>query len=259
MVARSRSEPNRFARELFSDLPSRYDRLASVLSMGQDRRWRAAMLERVVAGPGSKVLDVATGPAGVALAIQRRTGASVVGVDVTETMLRRGQANVAAAGRETQIKLVLARGEDLPFPDGSFDALTFTYLLRYVADPAATLAELARVVRPSGTVASLEFNLPPRPLWRPLWWAYTASVLPVAGGLLGGREWCEVGRFLGPSIASHYARYPVAWTIGAWRDAGLVDVGARAMSLGGGLVMWGTKAPARVAPALASGERSSGG
>lgn len=244
MVARSRSEPNRFARELFADLPQRYDRLAAVLSMGQDRRWRSAMLDRIVAGPGSRVLDVATGPAGVALAIQRRTGASVVGIDVTETMLRRGQANVAAAGREPKVKLVVGRGEQLPFPDASFDALTHTYLLRYVADPAATLAELARVVRPGGTVASLEFNLPPRPAWRPLWWAYTASVLPLAGGLLGGREWYDVGRFLGPSIASHYARYPVSWTIGAWRDAGLVDVGARAMSLGGGLVMWGTRAAA---------------
>ncbi|MGH9130696.1 MAG: class I SAM-dependent methyltransferase [Acidimicrobiales bacterium] len=247
VVALSRTEPNRFARELFAGLPSRYDVLAGILSMGQDRRWRAAMLERVVAGPGCRVLDVATGPAGVALAVQRRTGASVVGVDVTEEMLRRAKSNVATAGRESLIKLVLARGEQLPFPDASFDALTVTYLLRYVADPAATLAELARVVRPGGTVASLEFNLPPLPLWRPLWRAYTGFVLPVAGGLLGGRQWYDVGRFLGPSIAAHYASYPVAWTIGAWRDAGLVDVGARAMSLGGGLVMWGTKGPGSAA------------
>lgn len=246
-VARSRSEPNRFARELFSGLPARYDTLAAVLSMGQDRRWRSAMVDRVVAGPGSRILDVATGPAGVALAVQRRTGASVVGIDVTETMLRRGQANVAAAGREPDIKLLVGRGEQLPFPDSSFDALTFTYLLRYVADPAATLAELARVVRPSGTVASLEFHLPSLPLWRPLWWVYTRAVLPPAGGLLGGREWYDVGRFLGPSIASHYARYPLAWTIGAWQDAGLTGVGARVMSLGGGLVMWGTKAGLAVA------------
>ncbi len=63
-----------------------------------------------------------------------------------------------------------------------------------------------------------------------------------AGWLTGGREWYEVGRFLGPSIAGHYRRYPVAWTVDAWRKAGIQDVGFKQMSLGGGLVMWGTRA-----------------
>lgn len=242
MLTRSRAEPTGFARELFDGLPTRYDTLAAVLSLGQDRRWRAAMLERMVAGPGSRALDVATGPAGVALGIQRLTGARVVGIDVTETMLRRGQANVAAAGRDANVALLVGRGEQLPFPDASFDALSFTYLLRYVADPAATLAELARVLRPGGTMCSLEFQVPTRPVWRWAWWAYTRWVLPVGGAMLGGRQWYEVGRFLGPSISEHYRRYPLSWTVAAWRSAGLRDVGSRAMSLGGGLVMWGTKA-----------------
>jgi demethylmenaquinone methyltransferase/2-methoxy-6-polyprenyl-1,4-benzoquinol methylase len=244
MVERSRREPNRFASELFEGLGARYDTLAAVLSLGQDRRWRAAMLERVVAGPGSKALDVATGPAGVALAIQRRTGAAVVGVDVTEDMLRRGQRNVAESGRDHNIALVVGKGEQLPFPDASFDALTFTYLLRYVADPAATLVELARVVRPGGTISSLEFHLPDRLAWRQAWRAYTRIVLPAAGALLGGREWYNVGRFLGPSIEEHYTNYPVPWTVNAWREAGIGHVGARLMSLGGGLVMWGVRSEA---------------
>ncbi len=244
MVERSRSEPSRFASELFDGLGARYDALAAVLSLGQDRRWRAAMLERVEAGPGSRVLDVATGPAGVALAIQRRTGAAVVGVDVTEAILRRGQRNVAEAGRDHNIALVVGKGEQLPFPDAAFDALTFTYLLRYVADPAATLAELARVVRPGGTISSLEFHLPDRLAWRELWWGYTRMVLPVAGALLGGREWYDVGRFLGPSIEAHYTSYPVPWIVNAWREAGIEQVGARVMSLGGGLVMWGARSGA---------------
>ncbi len=248
MVERSRRVPNRFANELFDGLGDRYDALAAILSLGQDGRWRGAMLERVVAGPGSRVLDVATGPAGVALAIQRSTGAFVVGVDVTEAMLRRGQRNVAGAGRGSFISMALGRGEQLPFPDATFDALTFTYLLRYVADPAATLRELARVVRPGGTIASLEFHPPDRLPWRPLWWGYTRLVLPLAGGLLGGRQWYDVGRFLGPSIAGHYATYPVAWTFDAWRDAGITNVGARVMSLGGGLVMWGARSPVRAEP-----------
>lgn len=247
MVRRSQEQPNRFARELFGGLPSRYDLLALLLSLGQDRRWRSAVVERTAAGPRGLVCDVATGPAGVALAVERATAARVVGVDLTESMLRQGRWNVERRGRSGRISLLVGRGEQLPFADATFDALTFSYLLRYVADPEGTLGELARVVRPGGTVASLEFHVPPGPLWRPLWWLYTRAVLPLAGGLLGGREWFDVGRFLGPSITEHYRRYPLPWTVGAWRRAGLEEVGARTMSLGGGLVMWGTRARAGAA------------
>jgi demethylmenaquinone methyltransferase/2-methoxy-6-polyprenyl-1,4-benzoquinol methylase len=156
-------------------------------------------------------------------------------------MLQRGRENVVRHGAQGRIWLVAGRAEQLPFPDKAFDALTFTYLLRYVGDPAATLSELARVVKPGAPVASLEFHVPPRRFWRFWWWLYTRAVLPAAGRL-AGRSWFEVGRFLGPSITEHYRRYPLSWTVDAWRDAGFVDVGVRAMSLGGGLVMWGRKA-----------------
>jgi demethylmenaquinone methyltransferase / 2-methoxy-6-polyprenyl-1,4-benzoquinol methylase len=156
-------------------------------------------------------------------------------------MLRQGAMNVEGAGLPARIGLVAGRAEQLPFPDASFDALTFTYLLRYVEDPAATLAELARVVKPGGRVASLEFCVPPQPWWHAAWWLYTRLVLPAGGLLTGGREWFVVGRFLGPNISGHYRRYPVDWTVRAWQQAGLADVVVRRMSLGGGLVMWGTR------------------
>ena len=161
--------------------------------------------------------------------------------DVTEQMLRQGQRNVAASAQRDRIALTIGRGEQLPFADASFDALTFTYLLRYVADPQATLSELARVVKPGGRAASLEFLEPPSPFWRSLWWLYTRLVLPVAGLLTGGPAWFGVGRFLGPSISGHYRRYPVPWTVQAWQRAGFADVGFKVMSLGGGLVMWGIR------------------
>jgi demethylmenaquinone methyltransferase/2-methoxy-6-polyprenyl-1,4-benzoquinol methylase len=235
------AERNSFAKDLFTPLPARYDRLAEVLSFGQNARWRRAMVDQIVRAPGETVLDVASGTAGVAIQLASRTTARVVGVDLTEQMLRRGSANVARAGLARQIGLAAGRAEQLPFRDASFDALTFTYLLRYVDDPKATLAELARVIRPGGRVASLEFCVPPSPLWRAAWWAYTRAVLPLGGLVSGGREWFVVGRFLGPSISRHYRRYPVSWTEQAWRDAGFTDVGTRLMSLGGGLVMWGTR------------------
>jgi len=241
MLLRPSSDPNSFAQRLFDGLPDRYDVLAEVLSLGQNRRWRRAMVDRIVPTGPRQVLDVATGTAGVALQLTERTPAFVAGLDLTEAMLRRGQANVAAAGMRERVELMAGRAEQLPFPDGTFDALTFTYLLRYVADPAATLRELGRVLKPGALMASLEFLVPRQTLWRASWWLYTRLVLPVAGAL-GGRGWIAVGRFLGPNISAHYRRYPVAWTVQAWRDAGMTDVGVREMSLGGGLVMWGTKA-----------------
>jgi demethylmenaquinone methyltransferase/2-methoxy-6-polyprenyl-1,4-benzoquinol methylase len=241
VVRRSRQEPNAFARDLFDGLPRRYDALEELLSFGQNHRWRTAMVDAVVAARPRRVLDVATGTAGVALMLARRTGADVVGIDLTEQMLRRGRERVSAAG-EDRVTLLVGRAEQLPFPDASFDALTFTYLLRYVADPSATLTELARVVRPGGVVASLEFAVPPGPVWLPAWRLYTRVGLPAAGLVTGGREWAQVGRFLGPSIEEHYRRHPVASHVAMWREAGLEDVRTRTMSLGGGLVMQGRRA-----------------
>jgi demethylmenaquinone methyltransferase/2-methoxy-6-polyprenyl-1,4-benzoquinol methylase len=254
--------PNRFARDLFGPLPTRYDRLAEILSFGQNGRWRSAMVDHIVPsadGPAADgrtadggrerggdgvVLDVASGTAGVALQLEARRGVRVVGVDLTEEMLRQGHRRVAAAGRGQRVGLVTGRAEQLPFPDAHFDALTFTYLLRYVQDPQATLAELARVLRPGGTMASLEFYVPDGAVWGPAWWAYTRLLLPAGGLLLGGREWYRVGRFLGPNISAHYRRYPVSWTVQAWQKAGFTEVGTKIMSLGGGLVMWGKRAGA---------------
>ncbi len=185
---------------------------------------------------------MASGPAGVALQLADRTAAQVVGIDVTLEMLRQGRRNVAGRGKTGQVELVAGRAEEMPFADGTFDALTFTYLLRYVEDPQATLDELARVVKPGATVASLEFLLPRSRFWRFWWWGYTRLLLPMAGLVAGGRAWFHVGRFLGPNISAHYRRYPVEWTEEAWRRAGFVGVGVRRMSLGGGLVMWGRRA-----------------
>jgi demethylmenaquinone methyltransferase / 2-methoxy-6-polyprenyl-1,4-benzoquinol methylase len=234
-------DQNQFAQHLFTDLPARYDRLAEVLSMGQNGRWRRAMIDRIVPARPARVLDVASGTAGVALQLAARTPAHVVGVDLTKAMLDQGQRNVAQAGMAGRIELVAGRAEQLPFPDRAFDALTFTYLLRYVDDPQATLRELARVVKPGGAVASLEFLAPPSRFWYAWWWIYTRLLLPAGGWVTGGREWFRVGRFLGPNISGHYRRYPLAWTEDAWRQAGFENVGVRVMSLGGGLVMWGTR------------------
>jgi demethylmenaquinone methyltransferase/2-methoxy-6-polyprenyl-1,4-benzoquinol methylase len=222
------------AKALFAPLGPSYDRYASLLSFGQDPRWRRFLVSQVDAGPDSRVLDVATGTGAVARELVRAHGCRVVGVDQSAEMLAEAQRRTNGG-----IQLVEASADALPFADGEFDALTFTYLLRYVADPAATLRELARVVRPGGTIAGLEFGVPP-PLWRLPWELWVRAGLPAAGVVIGG-GWREVGTFLGPSIRDFYERWPLPRLTDAWRAAGIVGVQTYKLSLGGGVVTWGRR------------------
>jgi len=233
-VAEAASARTRRALELFAPLGPTYERYARLLSLGQDPRWRRFLVSRVEAGPRDEVLDVATGTGAVARELLRQKGCAVVGVDQSPEMLAVARQHLPAT-----VKLVEASAEHLPFEDASFDALTVTYLLRYVDDPGATLAELARVVRAGGTVASLEFAVPAG-LWRPLWRAYVGAVLPAAGRIVSP-GWHEVGDFLGDSIREFWRRYPLEHQLELWRTAGIEDARYRRLSLGGGIVIWGRR------------------
>jgi len=226
---------------LFAGLPRRYDAAGAALSIGQDPRWRRAMVARVDAGPHDRVLDVATGTGLVAAALVRRFGCQVVGLDQSPEMLARAEERLRGNRQlAARIELVQGEAESLPFADREFDHLTFTYLLRYVDDPGATLRELARVVKPGGRIASLEFMLPPNRVARSLWRLYTRAGLPALGRLIS-RDWLEVGRFLGPSITDFYMHLPLQQQLELWRAAGIVSVNAKVMSLGGGVVIWGMR------------------
>jgi demethylmenaquinone methyltransferase / 2-methoxy-6-polyprenyl-1,4-benzoquinol methylase len=224
---------------LFAPLGPRYDRWATILSFGQDPRWRRFLVSRLDVQPLDTVLDVATGTAAVALELVRQKDCYVVGVDQSAEMLEVGKQRVLLAGATEKVRLQQADARALPFDDDTFDGLTFTYLLRYVEDPAATLRELARVVHPGGVMAGLEFGVPDG-IWRPPWELWVRAGLPGAGRVIGN-GWYEVGTFLGPSIRDHYAQWPVPRLLQAWRDAGIEDVRARRLSLGGGIVTWGRK------------------
>jgi demethylmenaquinone methyltransferase / 2-methoxy-6-polyprenyl-1,4-benzoquinol methylase len=239
-VMPARTERNRLATRLFAPIASTYDRYAALLSFGQDPLWRRFLVSRVAAAPGETIVDVATGTAAVAIGLARRYGCDVVGIDQSPEMLAEGRRRVERARLSGRIDLVQGRAEAMPFPDGRFHGLTVTYLLRYVDDPAATLRELARVVRPGGAMASLEFFVPQRQPTRALWDWYVDTGLPLLGKAVSPR-WEEVGRFLGPSIRSFYERYSLARVLELWRAAGVRDVAARSLTLGGGVVIWGTR------------------
>lgn len=234
------SARTRHARDLFAPLGPTYDRYANLLSFGQDPRWRSFLVSRIPTD-ASRVLDVATGTAAVAIELARAaSGRTVLGVDQSPEMLEAGHERLEHEGLGDRIELSASRAESLPFADGEFDALTFTYLLRYVDDVPATLRELARVVKPGGTVAMLEFGLP-RGVWRPAWELYVRVGLPAAGALVSP-GWGGVGRFLGPSIRDFWKQWPEPRLLDAWREAGVAEVQARRMSLGGGIVVWGRRA-----------------
>ena len=227
------------ANTLFAPLGPTYERWGSVLSFGQDPRWRRFLVSRIDAQPTDTVLDVATGTAAVARELVRQKDCFVVGIDQSAEMLDEGRRRVTLAAAARKVRLQQGDARSLPFEDGQFDAVTFTYLLRYVEDPAATLHELTRVLKPGGTIAGLEFGVP-RGVWRPLWELWTRVGLRTAGRLIGD-GWYEVGTFLNPSIREHYEQWPLPRLLAAWRDAGVPDAQAKRLSLGGGVVTWGRK------------------
>ena len=234
-MTKALTDRNRAAKELFAPLAATYDRYARLLSFGQDPRWRSFLASRIDAGPEDTVLDVACGTGAVTLELVRRYGCHVVGVDQSPEMLAAARARVGP-----EVELQEARAEELPFADGTFDGLTFTYLLRYVDDPAATMRELARVVRPGAPIAMLEFSVPQNPVTRISWETYVRLGLPLAGRVISP-GWRDVGDFLGPSIRDFWNRWPLESLLGLWRDAGIVDLNTRQLSLGGGVVIWGRR------------------
>jgi len=237
----------RHALALFAGLPRHYDRAGAALSFGQDPRWRVALVRAAASGAapvgaGDRVLDVATGTGMVAAALVERTGCRVVALDHSPQMLGGLRARLAREpALAAAIEPLQGEADALPFPDAAFDALTFTYLLRYVEDPAATLRELARVVKPGGFVGMVEFGVPPRPALRALWRIWTRAFMPPLGRLLS-RDWQAVGAFLGPSIEGFYERVPLARLVELWEAAGLRDVQVRRMSFGAGVVMTARRA-----------------
>jgi demethylmenaquinone methyltransferase / 2-methoxy-6-polyprenyl-1,4-benzoquinol methylase len=224
------------ARELFAPLGPTYDRYARLLSFGQDPRWRRFLVSRLPVGPDDTVVDVACGTGAVALELIRRTGCAVVGVDQSPEMLAEARRRVD----DRRIEFIQSAAQALPFEDASFDGLTAAYLLRYLDDLPAGLAELARVLRPGATASLLDFGVPPAPLTRRAWNFWVDAGLPLAGRAISP-GWHEVGRFLGDSIRRFHAEWPLERLLDAFRDAGFESANARRLSLGGCLVVWGRR------------------
>jgi len=228
------------AQDLFDGVAPSYDTWAQVLTYFQYLRWREFLVSRMALRPGNLVLDVCTGTAGVAMEIADHHDGRIVGLDVSHLMLQAGLRAVEKKNLDGRVQLIQGRAEHLPFPDEAFDTVVFTYLLRYVQDPDATIRELSRVLKPGGQLLSLEFDIPEALWMRALWELNNRVVMPLMT-IPVSRSWHRMGCFLGPSISDFCHRWPVDRLAAIWRENGIPLVQTRRLLLGVAVVMWGTK------------------
>jgi demethylmenaquinone methyltransferase/2-methoxy-6-polyprenyl-1,4-benzoquinol methylase len=173
--------PSRIA-GMFDSIAPRYDLLNRVLSLGLDQKWRKRGVAALELGPTSRVLDLCSGTADLALAVTaRHHDASVVGVDFSGAMLRLGLEKVRRAGLAGRIRLVRGDATRIPLVDASCDGATIGFGIRNVAEPERALAELSRVLRPGARLAILEFGQPRIPGVRTLYSWYFRYLLPAIG------------------------------------------------------------------------------
>ena len=172
-------------REMFDSIAPRYDLLNHLLSFGVDRLWRRRMVGVVAAGTPAAILDVAAGTGDVAVALARRLPAArITGIDLSGEMLAVGRGKVARRGLCDRIELVQGDAEQLPFPDGTFDAVTIGFGIRNFGSIEAGLAEAFRVLRPGGRLCILEFSTPRGRCFGPLYRFYFHRILPLVGRLI---------------------------------------------------------------------------
>jgi demethylmenaquinone methyltransferase/2-methoxy-6-polyprenyl-1,4-benzoquinol methylase len=208
---------------MFDEVARGYDRTNTVLSLGNDQLWRVATTRAVAPRPGQRILDLAagTGASSVSLA---RSGAEVVAADFSPGMIAEGRRRHRGIRNLTFIE---ADATALPFEDGEFDAVTMSFGLRNVNEPAKALGELLRVTKPGGRLVVCEFSHPPSPAFNGLYHFYNDRILPVVAKTVSSNA--EAYDYLNESIKD----WPDQRTLSAWiRAAGWTDVAYRNLSFG---------------------------
>ena len=207
---------------MFDDVAARYDLANDVLSLGQDRTWRRAVLEAVAARPGERVLDLAAGT-GTSSEPFAAAGATVVPTDLSLGMLRVGKQ------RRPALSFVAADALQLPYADGAFDAVTISFGLRNVEDTQAALTEMRRVTRPGGRLVVCEFSAPTWAPFRRVYTEYLMAALPRIASVVSSNPAAYV--YLAESIRAWPDQAGLAGRI---TGAGWHDVAWR--NLSGGIV-----------------------
>jgi demethylmenaquinone methyltransferase / 2-methoxy-6-polyprenyl-1,4-benzoquinol methylase len=196
----SEALPRAGSGEMFDAIAARYDLLNRIMSLGLDRGWRRRAVDALALGARSRVLDLATGTADLAVAIARRyPDATVLGVDPSRGMLAEGERKIAEAGLEGRISLRVGDAEALPLEDASVDGVAIAFGIRNVPDRSKALAEMARVTRPGGRIVILELSEPRAGVMGFFARTYVHEIVPRVGALLSG---AKEYRYLQRSIAA---------------------------------------------------------
>lgn len=214
---------------MFDGIAGRYDLLNTLISLGLHKRWKRAAAKIASVPPDGLALDVCAGTGDIAVALAER-GARAVCVDFSQEMIARGRARTA------RLRISYVQGDALllPFPDDAFDAATIGFSLRNVSSRPRLFAEMARVVRPGGTVVALEASRPANSMVRVCHRAYL-TLAAAAAGLIADRD---AYRYLAASILSFPSPEEVA---GEMAEAGLAEVCVRRFALGAAALYWGVK------------------
>ena len=213
---------------MFDAIAPRYDLLNHLLSAGIDRRWRAAAIRSLQLTGTETLLDVCCGTADVALEARRGRGAArVIGVDFSGAMLALGLRKIATAGEASRIALVRGDAMRLPAAARSVDAVTVAFGIRNVQQPEVACAEMARVLRPGGRLAILEFGVPRIPGIRPLYLWYFTHVLPLVGRAISGHN--AAYSYLPASVGTFA---PPSEFVETLRRAGFTDIAADPLTFG---------------------------
>lgn len=214
--------------EMFNAISPKYDALNRILSVGIDQIWRRKTVREIRATGATKILDVATGTADLALALADGIhGAQVVGVDISAGMLDVGRQKVRARRKDDRVRLDLGDGEQLPYDDASFGAITVAFGVRNFENLEQGLRDMHRVLQPKGTLAVLEFSQPTLWPFRPLYLFYFKNILPRIGRLIS--KDASAYTYLPDSVQAF--PYGAAFAT-KLREAGFSAVRIRPLSLG---------------------------
>lgn len=195
MIDFAPADKEKYVHNVFAAIARRYDLMNTLLSFNRDKYWRRFAVAQTGLTVGGRALDVCCGTGLLAVELARATGPDgrVVGIDFCRAMLDVANGNIARTPYAGVIDLLEANAMALPFADDSFDTATIGFAMRNVPDIAAVLAEMRRVVRPGGTVVSLELAKPGAPGFKQLYYLYFEHILPLLGkagvGVDGPYRW----------------------------------------------------------------------
>lgn len=220
-----------FVHQVFSKIAHRYDLLNSLLSFNQDKYWRKKAVELTGLHAGGHALDVCCGTGMLTIELAKACDSTgrVIGLDFCEKMLEQASLNIAQTALGDRIETIQGNAMKLPFENNCFDTATIAFALRNVPDIKQTIAEMTRVVKPGGTVISLELAKPSLPVFKQLYYLYFEQLLPLLGrlgvGVDGPYRWL-------PESLRHYPHQSQVYEI--FKETGLLDCGY--LELTGGIV-----------------------